>query len=287
MDFASLAGLLIGIGVVLAAILYDSSLIIFINVPGLLIVLGGTIAATLIKFPLRGLMTALPLGLKTAFTHDKEKPRDYIEQAIMMSKRARKMGLVSLDKPKIRNPFFRRGVQLCADGRDLDYIRSVLTREMATSIQEEELGAKVYTSIGEAAPAFGMFGTLVGLVQMLANLDDPSKIGPAMAVAMLTTLYGVLIANLIALPIADKLEAKQDREKQLRSLIIECVFQIQKMQNPTSMREILESHLPEKRRPPGAKSYTGNQAGKSPGGAKSPGAKSASSKSPPSKRRTG
>lgn len=261
LDIASLLGLVFGIAVVLGAILYDSSLVIFINVPGILIVFGGTAAATLIKFPLQGLLAAIPVGLRTVFAHDKEKPRDYIEQAIVMSKRARKAGLVSLDSPKVRNPFFRKGVQLCADGRELDYIRSVLTREMATSIQQEELGARVFNAIGESAPAFGMFGTLVGLVQMLANLENPDSIGPAMAVAMLTTLYGVLIANLVALPIADKLETKIETQKQLRSLIIECVFQIQQMQNPMAMREILETHLPEKRRPSGTKSYTAAKGG--------------------------
>lgn len=91
-------------------------------------------------------------------------------------KKARKKGLVSLEKEKIRNPFYRKGIQLCADGRDLDYIRKILTQEMAQSIQREEVGARVFQAIGEAAPAFGMFGTLVGLVQMLSNMNDPSAI---------------------------------------------------------------------------------------------------------------
>jgi len=146
---------------------------------------------------------------------------------------------------------------MCADGRDLDYIRKILTQEMAFTIQREEMGAKVFLALGEAAPAFGMFGTLVGLVQMLSNMRDPTTIGPAMAVALLTTLYGVLLANLVALPIADKLESKTLTEKALRSLVIECVFQIQQLQNPTAMLEILEPHLPEKQRAPGNKdSYT-------------------------------
>jgi chemotaxis protein MotA len=111
--------------------------------------------------------------------------------------------------------------------------------------------------MGEAAPAFGMFGTLVGLVQMLSNMSDPTTIGRGMAVALLTTLYGVLFANLVLLPIAEKLEAKSEQDRATRSLIIECVFQIQQMQNPTLMREILEPHLPEKQRQAGAKnSYT-------------------------------
>lgn len=260
MDFATLAGLTIGITVVSLAILTGSDFTIFVNLPGLLIVFGGTFAATMIKFPLAGFFISMPVGFKAAFTNEKDSPRDYIEQAIKLCKRARKSGLPSIERVKLNNQFFKKGVQMCADGRDLEYIRKVLTQEMALSIQREETGAKVFSAIGEAAPAFGMFGTLVGLVQMLSSMSDPSAIGPAMAVAMLTTLYGVLIANLIALPIADKLEAKSRQERALRSLIVECVFQIQQLQNPTSMREILEPHLPEKQRQSGGgDSYTGRR----------------------------
>lgn len=252
-DFATIAGLLIGITVVGLAILTGSDIMIFFNIPGLLIVFGGTFAATMVRFPLTGVFISIPVGMRAAFTNDKEKPRDYINIAVALCKRARKMGVVSLEKNKIKNPFYKKGVQLVADGRDLPYIRKILTQEMAQAIQREEMGAKVFFAIGEAAPAFGMFGTLVGLVQMLSNMNDPSKIGPAMAVALLTTLYGVLLANLVALPIADKLEAKSERDKALRALIIECVFQLQQLQNPTAMREILEPFLPEKQRPGGSK----------------------------------
>ena len=212
MDIATLLGLVFGITVVSLAILTGSDFTIFLNMPGALIVVGGTFAATMIKFPLSGVFISMPVGLKAAFMNDREKPRDYITLSVKLVKKARKKGLISLEKEKIRNPFFRKGIQLCADGRDLDYIRKILTQEMAQSIQREEVGARVFLAIGEAAPAFGMFGTLVGLVQMLSNMKDPTTIGPAMAVALLTTLYGVLVANLIALPIADKLEDKSARD---------------------------------------------------------------------------
>ena len=258
MDIATLLGLVFGITVVSLAILTGSDFTIFLNMPGALIVVGGTFAATMIKFPLSGVFISMPVGLKAAFMNDREKPRDYITLSVKLVKKARKKGLISLEKEKIRNPFFRKGIQLCADGRDLDYIRKILTQEMAQSIQREEVGARVFLAIGEAAPAFGMFGTLVGLVQMLSNMKDPTTIGPAMAVALLTTLYGVLVANLIALPIADKLEDKSAREKTLRALIIECIFQVQQLQNPPAVREILEPFLPEKQRERGSNdSYTG------------------------------
>ncbi len=259
MDIGTLLGLIFGVTVVSLAILTGSNFSIFLNTPGFLIVVGGTFAATMIKFPLSGVFISMPIGLKAAFMNDREKPRDYITLAVKLVKKARKNGLISLEKEKIRNPFYRKGIQLCADGRDLDYIRKILTQEMAQSIQREEVGARVFSAIGEAAPAFGMFGTLVGLVQMLSNMNDPTTIGPAMAVALLTTLYGVLIANLIALPIADKLEDKSTREKTLRALIIECIFQVQQMQNPTALLEILEPYLPEKQREGGSNSYTGTK----------------------------
>ncbi|MCW9035873.1 MAG: MotA/TolQ/ExbB proton channel family protein [Alphaproteobacteria bacterium] len=264
MDFGTISGMIIGVTVVTLAILAGSDITIFFNLPGLLIVLGGTFAATLIKFPINAVFVAMPVGFKAAFANEKEEPRDYIRTALQLSKLARKNGLHAVENNKIKNAFFKKGVQMCADGRDLGYIRKILTQDMALSIKRQEVGSKVFEAIGESAPAFGMFGTLVGLVQMLANMSDPKTIGPAMAVALLTTLYGVLFANLIALPIADKLMEKSAQDKGLRSLVIECVFQIQQKQNPTTMIEILEAHLPEKQRRSGANdSYTDGSGKKS------------------------
>lgn len=257
LDFATIAGVIVDLTVVSLAILTGSDFRIFLNLPGFLIAVGGTLAATMINFPISGIFVSLPVGLKAAFTNEKDSPRDYIRDAIKLSKIGREKGIVALDGIKLRNPFFQQGVQLCADGRELPYIRKILTQQMAQSIQQEEMGAKVFTAIGESAPAFGMFGTLVGLVQMLSNMNDPTSIGPTMAVALLTTLYGVLMANHVALPIADKLTAKAEQSKVLRALIIECVFQIQQLQNPSTMQEILEPFLPEKRPPPGGvQNYT-------------------------------
>ena len=258
MDFATLAGLLTGILVVAGAIATGSGFDIFLDLPSFLIVVGGTFAATMVKFPLSGVFIAMPVGFKAAFTNDRAEPRDYITQAIKISKIVRKSGLIAAENVKARNPFFKKGLQLVADGRDLDYIRKVLTQDMAMAIQRDEIGAKVFMAIAEFAPAFGMVGTLVGLVQMLSHMNDPTTIGKGMAVALLTTLYGVLIANLIAIPIADKLDDKRQREMEIRSLIIECVFQIQQQQNPMAMMEILEAYLPEKQRKPGSRdSYSG------------------------------
>ena len=248
MDIATLLGLVIGVTVVGLAIMTGSGLSIFLNLPGFLIVLGGTFAATLIKFPISGVFVAFFVGIKAAFVNERESPAEIIELTMRLVKRARKVGLVGLEKIRVRNNFFKKGVQLCADGRDADFIRKMMTREMELAIQRQETGEKVFRAIGESAPAFGMVGTLVGLVQMLSSMDDPTTIGRAMAVALLTTLYGVLIAQLIALPISDKLEAKNEIERGNRVLIIESLVQIHERNNPTAVLDILEAYLPEKQR---------------------------------------
>ena len=130
------------------------------------------------------------------------------------------------------------------DGHSGEVIRSSISSEVEKSIQNDELGELMFRGIGDTAPAFGMIGTLVGLVQMLANLSDPDAIGPAMAIAMLTTFYGAVLANLIALPVADKLALKVDRLKNTKQLIIESVVQIQASQSPMVMKEILGPYLP-------------------------------------------
>ena len=248
MDIATLLGLVIGITVVGLAIMTGSGFGIFLNLPGFLIVLGGTFAATLIKFPISGVFVAFFVGVRAAFVNERESPSEIIELTMRLVKRARKVGLLGLEKVNVRNNFFKKGIQLCADGRDVDFIRKMMTREMELAIQRQETGEKVFRAIGESAPAFGMVGTLVGLVQMLSAMDDPTTIGRAMAVALLTTLYGVLIAQLIALPISDKLEAKNEIERGNRVLIIEALVKIHERNNPTSVLDILEAYLPEKQR---------------------------------------
>ena len=248
LDIATLLGLFIGVSVVTLAIMTGSSLWIFLNLPGFLIVLGGTFAATLIKFPISGVFVAFFVGIKAAFVNEHESPGEIINLTMRLVKRARKVGLLGLEKVKVKNTFFRKGVELCVDGRDVDFIRKMMTREMELAIQRQEVGERVFRAIGESAPAFGMVGTLVGLVQMLSNMSDPTTIGRAMAVALLTTLYGVLIAQLIALPISDKLEAKNEIERANRVLIIEAIVQIHDRNNPTAVLDILEAYLPEKQR---------------------------------------
>ena len=139
LDFATIVGVGVGLTVVSLAILTGYDFWIFLNLPGFLIVVGVTLAATMIKFPMLGILIALPVGLKAAFTNEKDSPRDYIRDAIKLSKIGHEQGMLALDQIKLKNPFFQQVVQLCADGRELPYIRKILTQHMAQAIKEEEM----------------------------------------------------------------------------------------------------------------------------------------------------
>lgn len=248
MDFATLIGLTVGVIVVVAAILVGSDFWVFVNLPGFLIVVGGTMAATFVKFPLNKVFIALLIGTQSALKNINHNPRQLIETSLELAEIARKKGVLALEEVEVSNPFFKRGIKLCVDGHPIEVIRNALVRDMEISIHRNEEGSRIFKAIGDSAPAFGMIGTLVGLVQMLSAMDDPKSIGPAMAVALLTTLYGAVIANLIALPISDKLEAKTEEERLSKELILEAVMQIHARQSPMILADILEGFLPENQR---------------------------------------
>ena len=243
MDFATLSGLIAGIIVVAAALSTGSDLMIFLNLPSALLVVGGTAAAVFIKFPLKACVVSFAVGLRTAFINTRERPQELIAIAVELAHIMRKRGKLAFDNADINNPFFKKGAQFIADDYKPDLIRKAMTLEMYHSIDRQEMSERVYRAIGESAPAFGMIGTLVGLVQMLVELDDPSKIGMGMAVALLTTLYGALIANLLALPIAEKLAMRSQYVRNNQELIIEAILQIQQQQNPRVLEELLYGYV--------------------------------------------
>lgn len=244
MDMSTWLGLVVGIFIIILAVMSGSDMDIFINLPGFMIVAGGTLSATLIKFPLKDCFRSFFLALRTAFgAHDVD-ARTLIQDAKRLSQVVRKNGVIALEDETVKNRFFQKGLLLCADGRDDDYIRKLLSQEMNLSIERHEVGERIFRAIGDAAPAFGLIGTLVGLVQLLSNMDDPNRIGPAMAIALLTTLYGALIANLFAYPIADKLSHRNQNDRLTSSLIIESMVGIKNGENPNSMEDMLETYLP-------------------------------------------
>ena len=244
MDLATIIGIIGGVALIVAAIVLGGNLGAFVDVPSILIVIGGSTFATFIRFPMRDVFSSLKLGFGLAFINPKDDPQFIYDKAMELGAIVRKNGLLGLENIEIEHPLMARGIRMCVDGHGADVIRASVAREVHMSIRKEEMGEVMFRGIGDTAPAFGMIGTLVGLVQMLSNLSDPDSIGPAMSIAMLTTFYGAVLANLIALPIADKLTLKAERTRQTKELIIESVVQIQASQSPTVLKEILGAYLP-------------------------------------------
>lgn len=244
MDIATLIGLVFGLAVIGAAITTGGDIGLFFNIPGLLIVFGGTLAATLIKFRLADMVASFGLGLRTAFREVASDPNQIFDQVLEMSAAARKSGVLVLQEFKADNTLLALGIRLVVDGHSIENVRHILDQEINQMMIRQERGETMFRGIGDSAPAFGMIGTLVGLVQMLANLSDPGNIGPAMAVALLTTFYGALIANLIAIPIADKLAAKTDQDRIVNELVFESVILIHQRQGPQVISETLAAFLP-------------------------------------------
>lgn len=248
MDIATLIGMVASFGVVVTAILLGGTLGQFIDVPSVLIVIGGGLSATLIRFTLGGIGGAIVTGGKVAFGGKSSNARDMIEKITELADVARKSGPLGLENVEVDDPVLAKGVQFIADGYEPNFIRESMERERDLYIERLQEGKRFYKQLGDAAPAFGMIGTLVGLVQMLAAMDDPAAIGPAMAIALLTTLYGALVSNVICIPIVDKLDSKLDGEDLNQTLIIDGVMQIRENKSPNLIREMLIAYLPEKAR---------------------------------------
>ena len=152
--------------------------------------------------------------------------------------------MLGLEQVEIENEFLKRGVQHVVDGNDPAFVRKMLSTDISRTIERHEEGQSIFKSIGDVAPAMGMIGTLIGLVQMMANMDDPKALGPAMAVALLTTLYGAVIANVFALPIADKLALRSKQERLTKDLTLEGISAIQEGLNPRVVEDLLKTYLP-------------------------------------------
>lgn len=246
MDIATIAGILAGSIVVTIAIGMGGDFGTFVNVPSILIVIGGGFAATVIRFPLKNVFQAFGLGARVAFSHKNADPKEMIDKIAELADLVRREGPLALDNLEIDDPFLKKGAQFVADGYDPAFIQESLELDRDQNLARLAEGKSIYKAIGDAAPAFGMIGTLVGLVQMLSNMEDPSTIGPAMAVALLTTLYGAVVANLIALPISDKLGTKGKITDIALTLTIDGVMQLAAGKNPNLIREMLVAYLPDK-----------------------------------------
>lgn len=247
MDFATLIGFIAAISVVIMAILQGGDLGVIINIPAIMIVVCGSAGVVMMKFSIGQFFGAVKIGLKVFF-YKSEKTSDLIAQAMELAQIARKEGVLALENAEINNRFLKRGVQYLVDGLPADIIESSLTKDLSLTIERHHQGQQIFKALADVAPAMGMIGTLIGLVQMLSNMSDPKSIGPAMAVAMLTTLYGAVIANLIAFPTADKLELRSKEERIQKSLLIDAIMGIQEGQNPRIMQDLLKNYLPSTQR---------------------------------------
>lgn len=248
MDIATSLGLAAGCGVIALVILMGGDLHMFVNEHAAILIFGGCFSATLIRFPLAAIFHGMPLGAKFAFTMRRMSTRELVDELAGIAEIARKAGPIGLEKVECDDPFMAKGVRFVADGYDTGFIRDNLERDRDNFLTHLDEGQKIYRAIGDCAPAFGMIGTLIGMVQMFANMTDPSKLGPFMAGALLATFYGATIANLICLPLADKLHGKLVEEEVNRTLIIDGILMIREAKSPSLVREMLLAYLPEKHR---------------------------------------
>lgn len=244
MDIATIGGLVAGAGLIVAAILTGGSITMFIDVPSVLMVVGGSIAALFISFPM-GNVAGMAKVMKKAMFYDAEDPTEVITKMVGYAERARKEGMLALEEDSESEPdkFLAKGLRLAVDGTDPQLLSRIMETDLSALEARHGEGRALFDQLGALAPAFGMIGTLVGLVQMLANLSDPSSIGAGMAVALLTTFYGSVIANLVAIPIAGKLKARSEEEMHSREMIIEGIMSIQSGDSPRIVQEKLKSYL--------------------------------------------
>ena len=249
MDIATVIGIALAMGLILASIIMGVGLGPFIDVPSILIVIGGTIASLLICFPMGSVIGAIKVFLKTMLGKTPA-PSEIIDEIVELAVTARKDSILALEKVEIADPFLAKGIKLVVDGTAPDLVTSILNTEIKFMKQRHLEGAKIFGTVSAMAPAFGMIGTLIGLVQMLQNLSDPSAIGPSMAVALLTTFYGAVIANVFGAPIKTKLEGKSVEEALLKEVVMQGVLSIMEGDNPMIVRSKLEAFLSPKIRKP-------------------------------------
>jgi chemotaxis protein MotA len=247
LDFLTPFGVVVGLLFVAFAIITNSGFTgfsSFINVPSVLVVIGGLMAAMLISFSIKELKL-LGKVMRQTFKEETYDLKSLIETFVSLSERARRDGLLALevDLEKVDDPFIKKGMLLAVDGIEPDVIVDIMNAEIIALEERHRKNKSLLDKAGEYAPAWGMIGTLIGLVLMLKNLNDPTSLGPNMAVALLTTLYGSLLANLVFIPMASKLALKTEKEVFVKQVIIEGVVGVQSGQNPKILEEKLRVFL--------------------------------------------
>ena len=251
MDKATIGGVLMAFGLLALAVMLapGGNFMAFWDAASASVVIGGALAAICIAFPLGALFIIPKVCMKVVFPKAQDL-RPIIRQLVEFSEVARRDGILALESKtgEIEDPFIMLGIQMAVDGTDAELMEAVLRTEMEAISARHKVGKSLMETGGRYAPAFGMIGTLMGLIIMLGNMDDPAAIGPGMAVALITTLYGAMISNIIFLPFADKLGYYSKREMEVREVIVRGILSIQDGDNPRMLEQKLNTFLPENQR---------------------------------------
>ncbi|NOZ74586.1 MAG: motility protein A [FCB group bacterium] len=244
MDIATILGVLSGVGLVVWSITQNSGLDIFINIPSAAIVAGGTFAATFVAYPMTDVLRVFGM-VQRVFLFKAANPKKIIEMMVKLAETAKREGILAIEKEivNIKDDFIKKGLMQIVDGVDERTIDNLLQIEIVNTVQRHKVGWEIFGEMANYAPAFGMVGTLIGLVQMLANLNDPSTIGPKMAVALITTFYGSLLSNLFFAPMSVKLKRRSHQESIMMNLVIEALRSIRQGENPKLMESKLKKFL--------------------------------------------
>lgn len=244
MDIATLVGIMISFGLVIVSIMMGGDGSWFLNTPSLMIVCGGTMGATLLAYPLKDVFGVFRV-VKNVFMHKSQVVSELIPLISEFAKKARQEGILSFESQldDIEDPFLVQGIQMAIDGMESSAIEDVMTTEIIYLEERHRLGSEIFTTMGTFAPAVGMLGTIIGLVQMLMQMEDPSQIGAPMAVALLTTFYGTLLANLVFLPIAGKLKTRSKQEILVKQMVLQGVISIQSGDNHRIVEQKLKAFI--------------------------------------------
>jgi chemotaxis protein MotA len=244
LDITTFIGILVGGGLVISSILIGGTGSWFISYPAMMIVLGGTMGATLLAFPLKEVLGVFGV-VRNVFQYRSQSPLDLIPMLTRFARKARQEGILSFEDEidRLDDAFLSRSLQLAIDGMESKTIAAVMSTEILCISERHRLGAEIFSTMGTFAPAVGMLGTIIGLVQMLMQMEDPSRIGEPMAVALLTTFYGTLLANLVFLPIAAKLKTRSKQEILLKEMALEGVIAIQSGDNHRVVEQKLKAFI--------------------------------------------
>lgn len=242
MDRGTWLGILLGMVLLGVAVALGPNPRIFLHPASLIVVFGGIIASTFIRFPFNHVTSALQIASHAFFSRSRTQ-REAVMELVGLSQRARRESFKNLEQHLPNDPFLSKGLQMVIDRMPVDHIRDVLTQELHATQERHSMGQEIFRFIGGAAPSFGMVGTLIGMVQLFASMQDPRGIAGAMALSLLSTLYGAVVAYLFALPISGKLEVRSKEELHIKQLQVEGLLGIAAELNPSSLEEMLNAHL--------------------------------------------